>query len=454
MSMEAAKSFLDAAHRTPELQEEVKKHRNSMVEVAAKYGYEFTAEELHAQRGTHAGRRRYLHHRLMRSLLPAAAQPETGTATLVLHPRAGASLPARLDALIRRLPRERVYLSPAEFEEACGASAEHVAEAAETARRRGLEVLESSAAERYVLVRGTPEQLAEPFPAHLVQTVLGTGASAPAAVAGAPAKAALTPADVAKYYQFPETSASGQKIGIVLPGGGFRDEDLQGYFAALGLEMPHLRVTELLGQTNDPAPREIVQQAVDVFEGREPLSPANLAAFALGLFTIEANMDVQLIGSFAPGADIHVYFAPDSFQGNYHALVRAIADPDGPSVISCSWSSHENAYPDSTIACMETLFQTAALKGVTLCFSSGDDGDGTLFSHTGSPVVHYPAASAYVLGCGGTSLLRSPRGWRAAADSAGRSRARTGSRKGRAGECPMLRRRPISLAGTACWCRG
>jgi kumamolisin len=50
----------------------------------------------------------------------------------------------------------------------------------------------------------------------------------------------------------------------------------------------------------------------------------------------------------------------------------------------------------------DELFQMAALAGITLCYSSGDDGDGT--RDGGPPCAHFPASSPHVLACGGTQV--------------------------------------------------
>ncbi len=69
-------------------------------------------------------------------------------------------------------------------------------------------------------------------------------------------------------------------------------------------------------------------------------------------------------------------------------------------VISCSWGAvEENLSPDFMHS-MDQVFQDAALKGITICFSSGDKGADP--DKNGSPRVHFPASSPNVLSCGGT----------------------------------------------------
>ncbi|MEZ5333430.1 MAG: S53 family peptidase [Thermoanaerobaculia bacterium] len=110
--------------------------------------------------------------------------------------------------------------------------------------------------------------------------------------------------------------------------------------------------------------------------------------------------------ALAPAAAIDVVFAPGDIQGKVHAFSRLLTKPDGPAVISCSWGGFESAYRDQDVTAMESLFAEAAARDVTLCFASGDRGDGsaTYGGPSGRPEVFYPGSSPYVVGCGGTTL--------------------------------------------------
>jgi kumamolisin len=77
-------------------------------------------------------------------------------------------------------------------------------------------------------------------------------------------------------------------------------------------------------------------------------------------------------------------------------------------VVSCSWGDEETQFTPQWMDLADELFQMAALAGITLCYSSGDDGDGT--RDGGEPCAHFPASSPHVLACGGT--LASLRGTR------------------------------------------
>ena len=63
----------------------------------------------------------------------------------------------------------------------------------------------------------------------------------------------------------------------------------------------------------------------------------------------------------------------------------------------------ENGWPQQDLDALNQALQAAATLGIAVCCASGDSGavDG---APDGRPTVDFPAASPYVLGCGGTRL--------------------------------------------------
>ncbi|HYM90906.1 MAG TPA: S53 family peptidase, partial [bacterium] len=109
-------------------------------------------------------------------------------------------------------------------------------------------------------------------------------------------------------------------------------------------------------------------------------------------------------GAIAPGARIAVYFAPNTDRGFLDAITTAVHDStNNPSAISISWGAAEANWTQQAMLSFDQAFQEAAALGVTVCCAAGDDGssDGV---QDGAPHVDFPAASTFVLGCGGTSL--------------------------------------------------
>lgn len=188
---------------------------------------------------------------------------------------------------------------------------------------------------------------------------------------------AFTPIQLARLYNFPtNATGAGQTIAIIELGGGYRTNDLHTYFAALGISPPKISAVSIDGGLNAPG------------------------SDADG----EVMLDIEVAGAVAPGARIVVYFAPNTDQGFHDAISKAAHDTiRKPSIISISWGSSEGAWTQQSLQAMNAALQDAAAMGVTVTVASGDDGssDGVTDSKLH---VDYPAASPYVLACGGTKV--------------------------------------------------
>jgi kumamolisin len=195
----------------------------------------------------------------------------------------------------------------------------------------------------------------------------------------------FTALQVAQLYDFPTNlNGSGQCIGIIELGGGFNVNDLQNYFQNLGLSMPNIQSVSVDGATNQPAP------------GTDSADS-------------EVDLDIEVVGAVAPGANIVVYFAPGSDDGFLNAVKTAVHDStNNPSVISISWGGAESVHTQQFMQSMDQTFQDAATMNVTICCAAGDDGSSDLRppNEPDDGLVHtdFPASSPHALACGGTLL--------------------------------------------------
>lgn len=211
--------------------------------------------------------------------------------------------------------------------------------------------------------------------------------SASPAVAGA---RAFYPSELARFYRFPgDVNGSGQCIGIIELGGGYRPKDLQTYFKKVGIPVPTVIPVSVDGATN---------------------APFGSSSGADG----EVALDIEVAGTVAPGAKIVVYFAPNdrSAKGFLDALTAAIHDTThNPSVISISWGGPEDLVPSQSgfQKQFHQELQAAAKLGVTVCTSVGDNGAADVgpLAWKGKAQVDFPASSPYALSCGGTRLIAS-----------------------------------------------
>ena len=196
---------------------------------------------------------------------------------------------------------------------------------------------------------------------------------------GAAAPTSYTPTQVASLYGFPEGTGAGQCVSIIELGGGFRAADLQAYFKELEVGSPKVSAVSVDHARNAPT------GTVNGPDG-------------------EVMLDIEVVGSIAPAANIVVYFAPNTDAGFLDAVTTALHDKvNRPSVLSISWGGSESNWTAQAMTAMDEAFQAAAAMGVTVCVASGDGGssDGV---GDGADHVDFPASSPYALACGGTSL--------------------------------------------------
>ncbi|HSY08965.1 MAG TPA: S53 family peptidase [Steroidobacteraceae bacterium] len=360
-----------------------------------------------------------------RSVMPGArvaariSPEERFEVTVRLRP--GATLPSSgADFLSDRPVRKRRYLSRASYVKKYGTRAADFAKLRTFAKKYGLVVVAESPARHSSVLSGTAAAFSAAFAvtlqyythpngsfrgrvgpirlpqalAGIVQGVFGLDnrpqASAHfqlADAAGSASKnehaaASFTAPVLAQLYNFPTgLDGSGQCIGLIELGGGFRPADIDAYFQGLGIAVPTVT-------------------AVSVDHG------ANSPTTASGPDG-EVMLDIEVAAAIAPNAKIAVYFTANTSRGFLDAITTALHDTQNkPAVISISWGGPEAIWTGQALQQFDAAFQTAAALGVSVCVAAGDsgsaDGENDQLAH-----VDFPASSPHVLACGGTSLTAS-----------------------------------------------
>lgn len=191
------------------------------------------------------------------------------------------------------------------------------------------------------------------------------------------------PTQLAKAYDFPpNVNGSNQSIALLELGGGFRPADLAAFFSKLGISTPKVSAIGVDGASNAPT--------------GDSSGPDG-----------EVELDIEVAGSIAPGAQIGVYFAPNTDQGFLDALTTAIHDTTlKPNVISISWGGAENTWTQQAMNAFDSAAQDAATMGITIFVASGDNG-ATDGDPDGGLAVDFPASCPHMTGCGGTTLVLS-----------------------------------------------
>lgn len=280
----------------------------------------------------------------------------------------------------------------------------------------------------------------------------------------------LTIKKATELYKFPDPGQpiAGQTIGIISPGGnwGYLQSDLDSYFNSVGEKNVTPIAISVDGAVNGalkavttasskagqntltfgptaiptgfpaksfalaPIVNSNWHQVKDVTRSKssttvtleDPLS-APVPKGTPIYFNVgnETNQDVCVAASAAPGANIAVYFAPDTEQGWLRVFLRAIWPDrndfhDGinpPSVLSCSFGltqGDDQRGKDfvtfvSIVMLDSFFFLDAAVRGVTICACTGDNGSqGSPSLKDGHAHVWYPASDPFVLAVGGTTL--------------------------------------------------
>jgi subtilase family serine protease len=103
----------------------------------------------------------------------------------------------------------------------------------------------------------------------------------------------------------------------------------------------------------------------------------------------------------APGANIIYSGANNSAVPLDHALENLI-DSNRADIITNSWGIYGEYQAPGRVFAEEASFEQAAAQGVSVLFSSGDDGD--VAALTGVAQGSWPATSPFVTAVGGTSL--------------------------------------------------
>jgi kumamolisin len=319
--------------------------------------------------------------------------------------------PDWIDEEARRPPGSRKRISHEEWAQAHGARPEDVNALCRFAEANGLVVGRTDEARRQVKIMGAVGAVADAFGAHFegmyAPSENGPAYRARSGALSVPAElgdavtgvfglddrpvarpqirfaragaVSYTPPEVAKAYGFPSgVDGSGEAVGIIELGGGYRETDLTTYFDSLRIAPPTVTAVPVDGGSNSPG------------------TDTNADA--------EVMLDIEMVGAIAPGAEIVVFFAPNTDQGFIDAVSEAIHDASHKiSVVSISWGGSEDSWTAQARTQMETILTDAGGLGVTVTAAAGDSGSGD-GSTDGSAHVDFPASAPHALGCGGTTL--------------------------------------------------
>jgi kumamolisin len=215
----------------------------------------------------------------------------------------------------------------------------------------------------------------------------------------------LTPGNVLALYNFPPGDGAGQTIVIAEFGAPVNNgklmppayiaSDVAAFCKRHRLRRPAVKTTGIgVKPLNERQYRAAIRRL-----------PKRLQD-VLYVETAETMMDVELVAGLCPKADIRVYFASWTQKGWIDFLDEVTAlDTGKPVTVSISYGLAEESrdWSDGALTSVNHRLQIAAMMGINICVSAGDDGIICDQQH-GRCHVMFPASSPFTLSVGGTML--------------------------------------------------
>jgi subtilase family serine protease len=106
----------------------------------------------------------------------------------------------------------------------------------------------------------------------------------------------------------------------------------------------------------------------------------------------------------APGANVQYVAGRSCDDPDLLNALNRIVEHRSADIITNSWGDIGEDVPPDVLRAYHRTFLDAALEGIGVFYSSGDDGDDSLDTADGSAVVDFPSSEPLVTAVGGTSL--------------------------------------------------
>lgn len=193
----------------------------------------------------------------------------------------------------------------------------------------------------------------------------------------------LWPTDIAALYGITaDMDARNQTVGVISLGGGYDPNDLDLALKGMSRRKPNIIPVSVSGGVNN-------------FQHGSPAD-------------IELSLDLQILCSLLPSADIVIYFAQNGGQALADAIEMAVKrNANRPSVLSISFGQGESSWLDTELNNVNTALEAAAQAKITVLAASGDH-LATNGNPDGMAHVCFPASNPIVFAVGGTQFTLSP----------------------------------------------
>jgi subtilase family serine protease len=195
-----------------------------------------------------------------------------------------------------------------------------------------------------------------------------------------------TPPQLRQAYGLSGSSATGQGVTVAVIDAYASPtifQDVQQYFA-----------------NHDPAHQLARSQFSQVVAPGTYRRPENPAQDPQGWYG-EETLDVEAVHAMAPDANIVYVGAPNNYR-DLDAAMNHVVDRRLADIVTNSYGFSTELLPSGYVKPVNDTFIQAAIEGMSVLFSSGDNGDEVAVH--GYRTVDWPASSPWVTAVGGTSL--------------------------------------------------
>jgi len=203
---------------------------------------------------------------------------------------------------------------------------------------------------------------------------------------------------------------SNSQMGHLAPCG-YGPAEVQTAYKLNGLYNKHLDGTGQTVVIVDAFGSPTIQDDVALFSAYYGLPPADLTVICgpTGCPTVqndgwagETTLDVEWAHVVAPGAKIILIQAADNYFDTLNAAVQYAIDNQLGTTISNSYSAPEVVLDSATLDVTNGIIESGAAAGISVNYSSGDNGDWNAILGVNS--ADFPASSPWATSIGGTSL--------------------------------------------------
>ncbi|MGZ4113084.1 MAG: S53 family peptidase [Tumebacillaceae bacterium] len=312
-------------------------------------------------------------------------------------------------------PNYKHFLTPDQFAAKFGPTAGDVQKVSDFAKSNGLKVTGVAKNNQSVTVSGTVAQLETAFGVTINNYTNAKGdtffanantPAVPSAIAGV-INGVVGLDNEAKFHTHAKSNAQKPNVGSG-PAGGYTPTELKSAYNVTPL------ATTYTGTGQNVAVVEFdgyVQSNITTYYNNYSLgSPTPIKVLvdgysgAAGSGQGEVELDIEVVNAIAPKAQVYVYEAPNSDQGELD-MYQKIANDNTSKSVSISWGECESQANSATMSSLHNILSQMATQGQSVYAASGDSG--AYDCGTSTLDVDNPANDPYVTGVGGTKLTLS-----------------------------------------------